>query len=229
MENDFVGKKLIFQTSMLSFWYENGRHQFPWRKTKDPWKLLLAEVLLRKTTSEQAIPVYEKLSIYSPVDLIKINITTLESILLPLGINKIRAKQLITAAKFFSSRTLISELTDSELCSLPGVGRYISNMVRTNAYGIPAPGLDANMIRVLTRFFGFQSTRKRPREDSSFWKFAESLIPQQNPCEFNWGVLDFSALVCTFRKPKCDKCLLQANCNFVNKSIPVFDKGALNE
>ncbi len=204
---------------MLSFWHENGRHQFPWRKTEDPWKLLIAEVLLRKTTSEQVVPVYEKLSVYTPTHLINTDVTILETILLPLGINKIKAKQLKKAALFFNSRNSTGELTDSELRSLPGVGRYISNMVRSGAYEIPAPGLDANMIRVLARFFGFQSNRKRPREDSSFWKFAVDIVPLQNSREFNWGVLDFGALICTFHKPKCNVCPLRTDCNFLNGSV----------
>lgn len=229
MDKSFLLQKTIFRTRILSFWKENGRQYFLWRQTEDAWKLLIAEVLLRKTTSEQAVPVYEKLATYSPRDLINIDMVVLETLLLPLGINNIRAEQLKEAARFFSTRSSSSELTDSELRSLPGIGRYISNMVRCVAYGIPAPGLDANMIRVLTRFFGYQSKRKRPREDSSFWIFAESIVPVENPREFNWGVLDFGASICTFRKPKCIECPLILECNFANKNNPTIVEGNLDE
>jgi A/G-specific adenine glycosylase len=70
------------------------------------------------------------------------------------------------------------------------------------------------MIRVIQRVFGWQSERKRPREDRKLWAFAETLVPEGKCREFNWGVLDFGAFICTHRKPKCPECLLNEICDY---------------
>jgi A/G-specific adenine glycosylase len=213
LKETFLTKKEFFQTEIVSYWREKGRHDLPWRKTKDPWELLIAEVLLRKTTSQQVVPIYLKLAHYSPQGIINMELNELEGIIKPIGIYKIRALQLKEAAVFFNSRTSKNEITDEEFRSIKGIGRYISNMVRCVSVKAAAPGLDANMIRVLTRFFEYPSKRKRPREDLLFWKFAESLVPTQHCCEYNWGILDFGADVCTFYNPNCLECRMREHCS----------------
>ena len=108
--------------------------------------------------------------------------------------------------------------SDHNLRSMPGVGRYISNSVRCCSFGIDAPALDANMIRVLDRVFGWKSSLKRAREDKLFWEFANSLVPVEKCREFNWGILDFASSICTFKKPKCESCPIRTICSFYDKS-----------
>jgi A/G-specific adenine glycosylase len=214
LNDKFQTKKDIFQAVIIGYWKDNGRHDLPWRKTNDPWKLLLAEILLRKTTSKQVLPIYKILVDYSPLDLVNLQLKELQEILRPIGMSVVRATQLKDAANYFVSTPYIEKLNDDDLRLLKGVGKYISNMVRCISIGVAVPGLDANMIRVLSRFFGFVSTRKRPREDPNFWKFAESLVPQDYCREFNWGVLDFGAEICTFHRPRCLKCPLKSHCSY---------------
>jgi A/G-specific adenine glycosylase len=204
----------VFQKEMLNFWDSNGRKNLPWRKTKKPWKILVAEVLLRKTTSEQVVPVYLKLQSLSPNDVSKIKQGLLEEILLPLGINKIRADQLKIISQRVANVRYKTYQSEQFLKSLPGVGNYISNAVRCCAFEIPVPALDANMIRIIKRVFAWQSHRSRDREDQSLWKFAGDLVPKQECREFNWAVLDFGALVCTSKNPKCDICPVSSICSY---------------
>ncbi len=205
-------KIAFFQSTLHEFWKREGRHYLSWRLTDDPWKLILAEVLLRKTTTQQAEEVFNELQNLEPHDIIKIRSSVLESILFPLGMSKIRADQLKNIALAFSSATAEDLKSDGFLISLSGVGRYISNMVRCCAFGTPLPGLDTNMIRILQRFFGWESKRSRAREDRDFWDFAESLVPSNNPKAYNWAVMDFGAFICTKRNPKCDQCPLNGRC-----------------
>ena len=204
----------VFQKEMSIFWKSSGRKNLPWRKTKNPWKILVAEVLLRKTTSEQVIPVYLKLQSMSPKDMFKIKQGLLEEMLLPLGINKIRADQLKTISQRVTNVRYKTYKSEQFLKDLPGVGNYISNAVRCCAFEIPVPALDANMIRIIKRVFAWQSCRSRDREDLSLWRFAEDLVPKQECREFNWAVLDFGALVCTSRNPKCDICPINGICSY---------------
>lgn len=204
----------IFQDELLKFGWKNGRHALPWRKTRDPWQLLMAEVLLRKTTSSQAAAIFEVIKNFSPREVVDMPLSTLEDILKPIGLYKVRAAGL----KVFAKRILAAEPSafgsDEFLQSLPGVGRYISNSVRCCAFDIPAPALDTNMIRIIQRVFGWISTRKRLREDRILWTFAETLVPCDNARDYNWAVLDFGAAVCTAIKPKCLICPLQDICDY---------------
>jgi len=203
-----------FQQALIAYWQQSGRHELPWRNTSDAWSILLAEVLLRKTTSTQAAVVYQMLAPYSPTQIVRMDKDVLASVLHPLGIHQVRAGQLqqIAQAVIDSSGEVLK--SDEMLRKLPGVGRYISNSVRCCAFGVPAPAMDTNLIRVMKRVFGWISQRKRPREDGRMWQLAETLIPENLPREFNWGMLDFASAVCTHRKPKCESCPINDICNY---------------
>ncbi|MCL4876223.1 MAG: hypothetical protein KJ064_06180 [Anaerolineae bacterium] len=216
-----ISKEMIhqFQTGILIYWDEHGRHDLPWRQTNDPWKLLIAEVLLRKTMSWQAVEVYKQMSRLTPEEIVNIDRDVLEKMLQPLGLYKVRASQLKTIAASVAEQMReggIPFQSDEFLRSLPGIGYYISNAVRCCAYGYPLPTLDTNMIRVIQRVFDWQSKRKRPREDREFWKFAETLVPTWRSKEFNWGILDLGAAVCLPKNPKCDTCVLNRICLYYN-------------
>lgn len=208
----------VFQQSIVQYWKQYGRHDLPWRHTSDPWKLLVAEVLLRKTTSSQAVAVYNRIEELSPSEILRTDIRELEHLLFPLGMNKVRAAQLRSIAGTLITKGQEAYQSDEVLRSLQGIGRYISNSVRCVAFGHPAPALDANMIRVIQRVFGWVSERKRPREDKKLWAFAETLVPYDNCREFNWGVLDFAARVCTHRNPKCLECPINNICNYYEQT-----------
>jgi len=201
-----------FQQVMVDYWIENGRRNLPWRLTRNPWHVLLAEILLRKTTSLQVARVYENLTKPSLKQLKTMSEVELEDILRPLGMYRVRAKQLNAIAK------ALSELDNKCLNksniweNLPNIGRYARSTVLCFAFDVPKPALDTNMIRVITRVFGIESKRSRAREDIKLWEFAEALVPKKKCREFNWGVLDFANAVCTARKPKHDICPLQTIC-----------------
>lgn len=201
-----------FQQVMVDYWIENGRRNLPWRLTRNPWHVLLAEILLRKTTSLQVARVYESLTKLSLEQLKNMSKAELENILRTLGMYKVRAKQINTLA------SVLSELDHKCLDksdtweNLPSIGRYARSTVLCFAFDIPKPALDTNMIRVISRVFGIESNRSRAREDNRLWEFAETLVPQEKCREFNWGVLDFASAVCTARKPKHEVCLLNDIC-----------------
>jgi len=222
VRNETASRKIeFFQKAVLQFWASNGRHSLPWRQTRDPWKILLAEVLLRKTTSAQAQAVYVRLQDLMPAEIAKMDTEVLAGRLEPLGIHQIRAVQLQQIARTAASAAVEDFRSDEFLRSLPGVGRYISNAVRACAFGDPTPALDTNMIRILERVFSWKSARARAREDILLWKFAEALVPEEQSREYNWGVLDFGAAVCTFRNPKCSVCSIREICDYYRSVVQV--------
>ena len=212
-------KKTFFQHKITAYWLTDGRHHLPWRHTSDPWKLLTAEVLLRKTTSAQAEIVFNELSKLTAEDMANMSTADLEKILYPLGMSKVKAEQLKEMAVIVKEADPELLQSDEFLRSMRGVGRYISNSVRCIAFNIPAPALDTNMIRIIERVFGWHSKRTRAREDKKLWQFAETLVPEDACREYNWGVLDFGAAICTFRNPKCSNCILQEICDYYQKKL----------
>lgn len=211
-----------FQEAMTEYWQAHGRHHLLWRTTADAWRILLAEILLRKTTSAQATEVYTRLADFTPQYIKEMDQSLLADILKPLGIHHVRAVQLQHIVFDVVERGEAALGSDEFLRTLPGVGRYISNAVRCCAFGLPVPAMDTNMIRVMWRVFGWHSSLKRPREDRRLWEQAETLIPTSKPREFNWGVLDFGAAVCTYRKPKCNICPVSSICIYYSTTyLPI--------
>lgn len=186
--------------------------------TRDPWRILLAEVLLRKTTSIQAERVYVSFGALSPSAIVNMPLRELQNMLKPLGLYRVRARQLRVVSRSVLKAGTGSLSDPAFLQSLPGIGRYIQNSILCVAYGIPKPALDTNMIRVVSRVFDFQSKRSRAREDRSLWEFAETLVPKKKCREFNWGILDLAAKICTIRQPKCVACPLQKFCIYAQSN-----------
>lgn len=209
-----AGRVVVFQNIIVEYWHSFGRKNLPWRNTSDPWQILIAEILLRKTTSIQALPIFKELAGYSPSKLLAVTQERLEEILQPIGLYKVRAQQMRIVAEKIASSDPIFLKDEAFLRSLPGVGRYISNAVLCFAFGIPKPALDTNMIRVLQRVFEVKSTRSRAREDRQLWEFAEMLVPADHCREYNWGVLDLAAALCKPKNPLCVQCPLMQICSW---------------
>lgn len=205
-----------FQSVILDYWNISGRKNLPWRLTSDPWCILLSEILLRKTTSRQVISIYETITNLSPRQIRDMSHDELESILRPMGMYRVRAKQIHSIATIVAlqEREALKDFVFLE--NLPGVGRYAFNAVLCFAFNCPKPALDTNMIRVISRVFGVGSKRSRAREDNDLWCFAETLVPANKCREFNWGILDLASAICKPHNQQCSSCPLSDICNFRN-------------
>lgn len=211
-----ISKK--FQIFILSWYRINGRC-LPWRNTDEPYKILVAEFLLQKTDVEKVKPVYRRF-IYrwpSTQSLSKARISSIFKVIQPLGL-KYKANRLKSTAKIIVERFggKIPK-ADDKLLELPGVGRYIASAVECFAFNIPKAILDTNVLRIFNRVFGIKSKRNRPRDDPRLWSFAQTLVPENNAKEYNWGLIDYGALVCKSKEPLCNKCILYNMCIFFQK------------
>ena len=202
---------------LLLNWWEQNKRDYKWRHTKDPYAVLIAEMLLRKTTVHQVEQVYEKfLSKYpDPESLCRADKNELEMLLKPLGMEHKRAELFIKFGAIIKQEYSGAVPSGSEeLLKLPGVGRYARNAVLSFVYSENAPLLDTNFIRVIQRVFGLASSRSRARDDKQMWQFAEELVPVGNSKDFNLAVLDLAALVCRAKKSKCNICPIKNICNY---------------
>ncbi|MEM3714960.1 MAG: hypothetical protein QXF82_08445 [Nitrososphaeria archaeon] len=218
-------RKMKFAEKLLEWWGAN-RKDFPWRKTSDPYKILIAELLLRKTTAKQVEMLYEKfLSEYPNIKILsQASRKRLEELLRPLGMQHKRATLLKTVASEIVQEYLGRiPASREQLMKLSGVGLYVANAILCFAYGEDVPLVDTNVVRVFKRVFGLKSRRRRARDDSAFWNFVADALPRGKARNFNLAVIDLAHEVCTPKKPKCSACPLCAFCRYANEAGKIED------
>lgn len=204
-----------FQRNLLCWFEANGR-TFPWRKTRNPYRVILAEMLLQKTNVEKVLPVYKSLIKKYPTvqALAKASLRDLTTQIRPVGL-LYRAKRLKRMAQsVVRDHNGHFPKTRKELRQLYGVGDYMTNAVRSFAYGENVPIVDTNVIRIFDRVFGLKSELTRARTDRVLWEVIGTAVPQQSSREFNLALLDFAALVCTHPIPKCLACPMRKFCKY---------------
>ncbi len=201
-----------FRRAVLKFYRAEGR-DLPWRRTRDPYAILVSEILLHQTTVATVQPVYEAFMAEFPTvrDLASASLGSVKRITDPLGY-KIRGAWLWQIAqRVVENHAGQVPRTLPALMDLPGVGRYTASAVMAFAYGRRAGVLDTNVSRVLGRFFQVPADSTAEREHQ-LWALAEAVVPRRQAWPFNQGLMDVGALRCRARKPLCTRCPLVRDC-----------------
>lgn len=201
------------QNSLVEWFNSNGRN-FPWRSTTDPYRVLIAEMLLRRTTATAVSRIYPNFvkRFEQPEQLARANIRTIASMIRTLGLQNVKARHLKKTA-----HSIITEYNSSipqaleKLRILPGVGKYVASAVLNFAYHIPIPLVDGNTIHLMSRVFGLAFTG--PNDDRA-WDFIGSFNLGNQSRAFYWGVIDLVALICLRKSPRCNICPLQDVCKW---------------
>lgn len=213
-------KSYYFRKKILH-WYDSNKRSFPWRRTKNPFYILVAEILLQQTDAAKVAKEYSSFirTFPKPSKLAAASKSSVNKFISRLGLDY-RVNRLISVARELE-KNFNGKVPDTQekLLKLPGIGPYIANAVLATAYNKRSAVLDTNVIRILYRFFGIKSSKNRPRTDPMLWLVAHQLLPQKtNMCKtWNYALLDFAALVCTHYHPNCDLCTLRRCCNFLSK------------
>lgn len=213
--------KATFRKCLL-LWYKVNKREFPWRYSNDPYKIIVSEVLLQKTNVAKVLRVFNYfIEKYPSVnELSAAKLADVEKIIKDLGL-LYRAERLISIARQLSVdyQSKVPSKKD-HLVKLRGLGSYVSSAVRCFAFNKREAIVDTNIIRLIERIFGVKSSKSRPRDDKTIWKFAESLLPTQKVKDYNYALLDFSALICTTRNPRHEICPLKNICKYYKKNVP---------
>jgi len=204
----------LFRSKVIR-WFNKNKRDYPWRETRDPFKVLIAEMMLRRTKADQVKGVYDRLfTEYPSIEAIaKAGDEELERILYPLGL-KWRAPAFGLVAREVQAKyqCRIPE-TREELTTLPGVGEYVAGAVLSVAYGKKAWIVDSNIVRLFKRYFGIK-TSKEGRRDKLVVEMAKVYASGKDPRKANLALLDFAALMCLPRNPKCTLCPLSSTCYY---------------
>jgi A/G-specific adenine glycosylase len=202
-----------FRQRLLA-WYRRHGRDLPWRKTNDPYHILVSEIMLQQTQVDRVVPKYhEWLEKYPSLGaLAAAPEQDVTMTWYPLGYN-IRPRRLQTIARESVSR-YGGELPADEatLRSFKGIGAYTAGAIRSFAFGKRAAILDTNVARVLFRVFVGAGDPKSHRMKRHLWTLSETLMPARHVFDFNQALMDFGAMVCVARNPRCLICPMTRGC-----------------
>jgi A/G-specific adenine glycosylase len=210
-----------FRRRLLAWYRANGR-DLPWRRTDDPYHILVSEVMLQQTQVDRVLPKYhEWLERYpSLAALAEADEGAVSDAWRPLGYN-IRPRRLHAIAREsvarFGGRLPSDEAT---LLSFKGIGAYTAGAIRSFAFGQRAAIVDTNVARVLYRVFVGRGDPKAHAMKRRLWAMSEVLVPRAHVFDFNQALMDLGAVVCTARKPKCGGCPMTGLCRSASKLSP---------
>jgi A/G-specific adenine glycosylase len=206
----------------LLAWYARHGRDLPWRETRDPYRVLVSEIMLQQTQVDRVLPKYgewleryptfEALAAAEDADVVRT--------WYPLGYN-IRPRRLQAIARESVAR-FDGTLPDDELTlrSFKGIGAYTAGAIRSFAFRERAAILDTNVARVLFRVFIGDGEPKSHAMTQHLWKVSETLVPRRDVFDFNQALMDFGAMVCPARNPKCLSCPMSTDC----RSFPMTPK-----
>jgi A/G-specific adenine glycosylase len=202
-----------FRRRLLDWYRRNGR-DLPWRETRDPYRILVSEVMLQQTQVDRVLPKYHEWIEKYPT-LGALAAAAEEEVTQtwrPLGYN-IRPRRLHAIARESVAR-YGGELPDDEatLRSFKGIGAYTAGAVLSFAFGQRAAILDTNVARVLFRVFVGAGDPKSHAMRRHLWDVSRTVLPMRHVFDFNQALMDFGATLCTARKPRCYSCPLRTGC-----------------
>ncbi len=201
-------------TRRLLGWFDREKRDLPWRRTRDPYKIWVSEIMLQQTQVERVIGYYERFMAVFP-DVRSLAAASIDAVLQQwqgLGYYS-RARNLHMAAQE------IVRLYDGEfprdfedVRALPGVGTYTAGAIMSIAFGEPVPAIDVNALRVLARVHHVEGDLRKGDSRKRISQLAAIALDQRRPGDFNQALMELGAKVCTARRPQCEECCLRGAC-----------------
>lgn len=212
---------------VLLDWFKKNRRDLPWRRTRDPYRIWIAEIMLQQTRVETAVLYYERFLQRFP-DVETLAATDLQEVLSVwqgLGYYRRAEAMHVAARKIVLKYKGKLPVSVKELMDLPGIGAYTARAVASLAFGIPVGVVDGNVRRVLSRLFRLE----RPRP-SRLQNLMDTLVDPQDPGTFNQAMMELGAKVCLSHSPKCNACPVRNDCQgFLSGSPASFPLPTTNK
>jgi A/G-specific adenine glycosylase len=215
----------LLQRELFSWFARYGRN-LPWRRTRDPYAILVSEFMLQQTQVATVLPYYERWLARFPdfAALARANESAVLHSWQGLGYYA-RAGNLHAAAKFVVENFNGKLPADAaKIAKLPGVGRYTAGAVASFAFDLPAPVVDANIARVLARLTNLQIPIDSSVGRDRLWQTATVLLPKIGARAHNSALMDLGAMICIPRQPLCRQCPVRRFCRAENPATLPFKK-----
>ena len=211
-------------------WAGTNFSDFPWRRDRSPYEILIAEFLLKRTTATAVSRIYDSFLYRFPClrDIASTPEEELVERLSGVGLQRQRARSLKLLATWLleTQNGEIPRDIDS-LKEVPGLGSYSAAAISSFAYGTPIAIVDANVERIITRVFA-NSFPSAP-SNAILNEVAQHLLPPSKHRQYNYGLLDLGRLVCRYAGPKCEPCPLNSICDHWAELSLVKTRGEITE
>jgi A/G-specific adenine glycosylase len=222
-------------SNTLKMWYLMNKRDLPWRKSRNPYFIWLSEIILQQTRIAQGTSYYEKFveEFNDVFALAKADEKQVLNLWQGLGYYS-RARNLLSTARYIAN-DCNGKFPDQykELLRLKGVGDYTASAIASIAFSKPHATVDGNVYRVLSRYFGLSTPINNSKGPKEFKELAQQLLDQLDPGTHNQALMEFGALVCTPKNPKCDTCVFNYSCyalqNNMVSALPVKLKKIKNK
>lgn len=207
-----VGQESIPEA--LVRWFRGHHRELPWRREPTPYRVWVSEIMLQQTQVVTVLPYFARWMERFPTVEALAEAPLDDVLALWSGLGYYRRARTLHAAAQQVASTHGGELpgTLEGLLAIPGIGRYTAGAIASIAFGLRAPIVDGNVIRVYARLFGVEGDPTAAATQRRFWALAEELVPAEDPSAYNQAVMELGALVCTPRKPACLLCPVQGRC-----------------
>lgn len=198
----------------LLAWYEKHARDLPWRRSRDPYRVWVSEIMLQQTQVTTVCDYFARFVRAFP-NVQSLALADEQQVLClweGLGYYR-RARQLHAAAQqIVADHAARIPQTVNELQKLPGIGRYTAGAIASIAFDQRAPILEANTIRLLSRLVGYRGDPLSAAGQRILWEVAGHILPRKNVARFNQALMELGSLVCTPSEPKCHECPLSSLC-----------------
>jgi A/G-specific adenine glycosylase len=205
--------KQSFRRRLLA-WYRRHARELEWRNSRDPYRVWVSEIMLQQTQVATVAEYFTRfLTAFPTVEALAA--APEEQVLRlweGLGYYR-RARQMHRAA-----RAIVNEHGGrfprelETVLALPGIGRYTAGAITSIAFDAPSPILEANTVRLFSRLLAYRDDPQQSQGQKTLWAFAEDLLPRQGSGELNQALMELGSLVCTPRKPACQRCPAMSLC-----------------
>ena len=198
----------------LISWYLINKRDLPWRKTKNPYKIWLSEIILQQTRVQQGLPYYSKfIAAYPTIQALALaNEDEVLNLWQGLGYYS-RARNMLMTARVINEQYEGCFPTNyNDLLKLKGIGEYTAAAIASFSFKEPVAVVDGNVYRVLSRLFDIDTPIDSGIGKKAFRFLADEVLDKVNPDTFNQAIMEFGALHCTPQKPDCNNCLLNGTC-----------------
>jgi A/G-specific adenine glycosylase len=202
-----------FQRRLLA-WFRKHRRELPWRASRDPYRIWVAEIMLQQTRIAAVLPYYDRFLKNFPDVESRARAPQEKVLQLWAGLGYYsRARNLHRASKEIVSQHA-GEFpgTMDETLALPGIGAYTAAAVLSIAYDQPHAVLDGNVARVLARLHAIRGDLRAPGKWREIGALAQSLLPENAASDWNQGLMELGEVVCTPQTPRCGQCPVSRSC-----------------
>ncbi|MBE0613380.1 MAG: A/G-specific adenine glycosylase [Burkholderiales bacterium] len=203
-----------FSNRLLTWHKRHGRHDLPWQRTRDAYRIWVSEIMLQQTQVAAVIPYYDRFLERFP-DIATLAAAPQDEVLrLWSGLGYYsRARNLQRAAQLVAERHQgVFPRALQDIAALPGIGRSTAAAIAAFAYGTRAAILDGNVKRVLGRHFAVAGYPGDKRLENQLWQLAEEQLPPRASGRYTQAIMDLGATLCTRARPRCEECPLADSC-----------------